>query len=162
MNGQAGNNERPQEGKEGFVYIIHALETTRIKIGFSFEPAERLGVLQTASPFLLVLIGTCPGSFSLERQMHDRLKDHRCIGEWFEFDPQEALKLLKQISKAEERELSVFDLPNRILQAVELARTLQLRGTDPECKQIGAKIEELLKDMPRVMAAAAEQLAEVA
>lgn len=56
--------------------------------------------------------------------------------------------------------LDVADVPDKVLEALHWARTLQLRGTDPEVAEIGVKIEELLRDVPRVLAAAAEQLAE--
>lgn len=59
-------------------------------------------------------------------------------------------------------DLDVGDVPDRVLEALHWARTLQLREIDPECKEIAAKIEELLAPVPAVLAAAAEQLAEVA
>lgn len=58
--------------------------------------------------------------------------------------------------------LDVVDVPDKIFEALHYARQLQLRGTDPEVAEIGVKIEDLLRDVPRVLAAAAEQLAEVA
>lgn len=58
--------------------------------------------------------------------------------------------------------LDVADVPDRILEALHWVRALQLREIDPECKEIAAKIEELLAPVPRVLAMAAEQLAEVA
>lgn len=58
--------------------------------------------------------------------------------------------------------LDVVDVPDRILEALHWIRTLQLRETDAECKEIAVKIEGLLKPVPAVLAAAAERLAEVA
>lgn len=58
--------------------------------------------------------------------------------------------------------LDVGDVPDRVLEALHWVRTLQLREIDPECKEIARKIEELLAPVPAVLAAAAEQLAEVA
>lgn len=58
--------------------------------------------------------------------------------------------------------LDVSDVPDRILEALHWVRTLQLRETDPECKEMAAKVEELLRPVPAILAAAAEQLAEVA
>lgn len=58
--------------------------------------------------------------------------------------------------------LDVVDVPDRILEALHWVRTLQLREVDAECKEMAAKIEELLKPVPAILAAAAEQLAEVA
>jgi Meiotically Up-regulated Gene 113 (MUG113) protein len=149
-----------KQDRRGFVYVVHALETTRIKIGFSFEPEKRLEKMQTSSPFALVLIGACQGSFELEHRIHDRLQEYRRVGEWFEFDPQEALRLLQELSR--QQYLSISDLPGRISEAIHWAQQLQLRGADPEAAAIGIKIEELLKPVPACLAAAAAQLAEVA
>lgn len=63
---------------------------------------------------------------------------------------------------APESSLDVADVPDRILEALHWARTLQLRGADAEGKEMAGKIEELLKPVPAVMAAAAVRLAEVA
>ncbi len=58
--------------------------------------------------------------------------------------------------------LDVAGVPDKILEAIHWARILQLRGTDPEVAEIGKKIEDLLSPVVGVLAAAAEQLAEVA
>lgn len=58
--------------------------------------------------------------------------------------------------------LDVADVPDKIFEALHYARQLQLNGTDPDVAAIAKKIEELLSPVPAVLAAAAEQLAEVA
>ena len=58
--------------------------------------------------------------------------------------------------------LDVGDVPDRILEALHWIRTLQLRELDAECKEMAVKVEELLRPVPAVLAAAAEHLAEVA
>jgi hypothetical protein len=58
--------------------------------------------------------------------------------------------------------LNVADVPEWILEALHWIRALQLRGTDSEGKEMAAKAEECLKDVPACLAAAAAQLAEVA
>jgi len=65
-------------------------------------------------------------------------------------------------AKRAETVLDVSDVPDRILEALHWVRTLQLRELDAECKEMAAKVEELLKPVPAILAAAAEQLAEVA
>jgi hypothetical protein len=87
MNGPAGSDERPQEGKNGFVYVIHAVGTNRVKVGYSANPEKRLAKLQTASPFFLALIGAYEGTIELERAIHSHLEEQRQVGEWFEIDP---------------------------------------------------------------------------
>lgn len=69
---------------EGFVYIVHAVGTNRIKIGFSANPGDRLASLQTGSPFRLEIISCVPGSRADEMRMHRRLAKYRRTGEWFE------------------------------------------------------------------------------
>jgi hypothetical protein len=61
-----------------------------------------------------------------------------------------------------ESSLDVVDAPDRIFEALHWIRALQLRGTDAEGKEMAAKAEELLKDLPACLAAAAVRLAEVA
>jgi hypothetical protein len=80
--------------EKGFVYIIHAVGTNRVKIGYSLEPERRLADLQTSSPFPLVLIGSRDGTPDLEQILHQHLSEYRCVGEWFEIDPQDALDTL--------------------------------------------------------------------
>lgn len=86
MSGQAGNNERPQEGK-GFVYVIHAVGTNRIKIGYSVDPEKRLAQLQTGSPYELRLLAKWPGTIEAEQRAHQCLTQYRCGGEWFSVPP---------------------------------------------------------------------------
>lgn len=129
---------------QGYVYIIHATGTNRIKLGFSNEPEKRLADLQTGSPFPLALIGTCPGSAKLERRLHSQLKDRHRTGEWFEIDPQEALKLLLDASKQEEaRRISIYDVPGVTLEARHEARAL-LKHPDPEVQASAQRIIDLL------------------
>jgi hypothetical protein len=58
--------------------------------------------------------------------------------------------------------LDVADVPDRIFEALHYARQLQRRGIDPEVAATAKKIEDLLSPTVAVLAAAAEQLAEVA
>jgi len=72
---------------EGYVYIIHAISTNRIKIGFTTKPTERLKSLQTACPFPLQMLACWPGSEAREKRVHRYLKQFRQVGEWFEVPP---------------------------------------------------------------------------
>ena len=63
--------------------------------------------------------------------------------------------------------LDVVDVPDRILEALHWVRLLRVEaegdGLLPgRAAFIGQKVEELLKPVPAILAAAAEQLAEVA
>lgn len=65
-----------------WTYFIQAVGGGPIKIGFtSRTPNERLAALQTGSPVELRIVGLLHGN--REREMHERFKDDRLHGEWF-------------------------------------------------------------------------------
>jgi hypothetical protein len=67
------------------VYFVRADEYGPIKIGYSATPRQRLSDLQNGSPHQLRLIGYIhPGSYHLERQLHQRFRSLRLHGEWFD------------------------------------------------------------------------------
>lgn len=70
----------------GYVYIMRA--GGRYKIGVSRDVESRLRSIATASPFpvSLVYAEQSPDPYGLERDIHQRLADHRVHGEWFELD----------------------------------------------------------------------------
>lgn len=74
---------QPQE----FVYVIHAIGTSFIKIGYSTNPQSRLTALQTASPYALRILGFWPGNRLTERRIHKYLSQFRRSGEWFSVPP---------------------------------------------------------------------------
>lgn len=63
------------------VYFITSGE--HVKIGVSDNPGRRLKQMQTAQPAPLVLAGSMPGHFGLERELHRIFKKYRTHGEWF-------------------------------------------------------------------------------
>jgi hypothetical protein len=65
----------------GWVYFIRAGEF--VKIGYSIEPAKRLGHLATASPLPLELWAKTRGNPVDERALHRRFARDRAHGEWF-------------------------------------------------------------------------------
>lgn len=69
----------------GFVYFIKPVgQAGPIKVGHSIFPPDRLGALQTWSPVDLELISQFPGSFEIERAIHERFARWQVRGEWFE------------------------------------------------------------------------------
>lgn len=84
-----------------FVYIIHAVGTNRIKIGFSINPQKRLSELQIGSPFRLEMLGYWPGGKRCEKLLHRHFKNFRKTGEWFEVPPFCGLKIYEIISQGE-------------------------------------------------------------
>lgn len=81
-------------GREGWVYLIHAIGTSRYKIGRSVNPVKRYETLKGQSPYPLQVVST---TFSLdaiadEDALHRYYSKYRAHGEWFEFNcSQEAL-----------------------------------------------------------------------
>lgn len=65
----------------GEVYFVEG--GGRIKIGFSVKPGDRIKTLSTGSPHHLKLVGTMPGSYRLEKAIHQQLAEYRVQGEWF-------------------------------------------------------------------------------
>lgn len=72
--------------RRGNVYLIEAVGTDRIKIGFTEWSAERrLHRLQTSSPFALRVAASLPGSLAIERHLHRKHAADRILptAEWF-------------------------------------------------------------------------------
>lgn len=81
---------------EGVVYFIQAVESGRIKIGYSSNSGKRrLAEMSTGSPEQLEVLGEVPGDVAFERELHRRLRHSRLHGEWFELTP-EVLEVLAE------------------------------------------------------------------
>ena len=72
------------------IYLIEALGTGLVKIGYSNNPSKRLSGLQTASPHDLTLFRVLPGEIEDEHDLHQRFSIHRVRGEWFAAGPVKA------------------------------------------------------------------------
>ena len=75
---------RKQDNDE--LYIIQSDLTGMIKIGRSRHPQKRLKQLQTGNPNKLKLIKSFKSQGWREGLIHERLKDFRLEGEWFNYD----------------------------------------------------------------------------
>jgi Meiotically up-regulated gene 113 len=69
------------------LYLISNTERTRLKLGFSRNPEQRLKALQTGHPDKIELLATHPGSIADERRFHAWLSPSRSSGEWFRWTP---------------------------------------------------------------------------
>lgn len=68
----------------GFVYFIRAVDSGRVKIGFTIgNPWDRLDALQTGNHEPLRLHASIQGSPKKERALHERFHHIRERGEWF-------------------------------------------------------------------------------
>jgi hypothetical protein len=77
------NKEICKDAGVGFVYFIEAVEDRYIKIGWAYNPSQRLREFQTASPKEYKLLGTIPGSRTLEQKLHKDFEQYHAKGEWF-------------------------------------------------------------------------------
>ena len=69
----------------GYVYLISARGTGKLKIGFSLKaPENRLRNLQTSNPHELQLLCFLRGSRMDERRYHAQFDHLRVRGEWFQ------------------------------------------------------------------------------
>lgn len=71
----------------GNVYFITLGEPPIwVKIGYTASsPRARMATLQTGCPYPMNLLGSIPGTISLEQDLHNVLSEYRRQGEWFEF-----------------------------------------------------------------------------
>lgn len=67
-------------------YIIRAGSDGPVKIGRADDVAARLASLQTGNPAELVVVRIVDTPFDAEPLFHERFKERRLRGEWFEFD----------------------------------------------------------------------------
>ena len=88
---------------EHFLYIIAVSQEGRlrspVKVGITANPRARLRTIQTgsAAPLDFVWVFALPTidvARSIERAFHRALEHARLTGEWFDMDPERALRLL--------------------------------------------------------------------
>tara|TARA_R110002012_G_scaffold320774_1_gene545487 strand:- start:4332 stop:4883 length:552 start_codon:yes stop_codon:yes gene_type:complete len=80
------------------VYFVKHKFMKPIKIGYSNNLKMRLQDLKCASPYGLEIIGTIPtyNAQYLEKIIHERLKNRRLNGEWFDISHEEAVDIIKE------------------------------------------------------------------
>ena len=67
------------------IYLIYCSKTKTCKIGYSYNPDNRLKELQTGNPYHLELITTVPGDISIEKDIHSKFNHLKLKGEWFNY-----------------------------------------------------------------------------
>jgi len=82
---------------KGFIYLISCEGTTRVKIGYSRNPTQRLRELSTSSPGRLSIVQVWEGSKWDEADIHRTLSDHRVHLEWFDIPVLEAITRISAI-----------------------------------------------------------------
>ena len=87
--------------REGWVYLIYAQGTRRLKIGRSQYPVTRHSVLQKPSPFPLTSWKCFHSKDAItdEAKIHEELARFRVHGEWFEFKSGEDVDLPPRLDR---------------------------------------------------------------
>lgn len=70
------------------VYFVEAPEQGLVKIGYALDPMQRFLNMLTNSAVPLKLLGTIPGGWEKETEIHTALDAHRSHGEWFRQCPE--------------------------------------------------------------------------
>lgn len=80
---------RWRDGQDTYVYFIQATTLGLIKIGWTWDPLERLTRLQIGSPDDLKLLGVIRDASAerLESRLHMQFAHARRHGEWFRPEP---------------------------------------------------------------------------
>lgn len=79
----------------GFIYLIQVKDATRYKIGLSIHPNKRLTKLSNSSPYEMVIVHTVAveNMTRAERFLHEKYKEKRVRGEWFELNQSEVAEI---------------------------------------------------------------------
>lgn len=68
------------------IYFIRDTSSDFVKIGYSYEPENRLKQLQTGSVARLEIIVVIPGDMTEEKALHKKFIDYRVRGEWYRYE----------------------------------------------------------------------------
>ncbi len=71
---------------ECFVYLVREITSDRLKIGTTQDITQRLEQLQIGNPDLLEVVAWLPGSYALEKELHDKFAHLNERGEWYRPD----------------------------------------------------------------------------
>lgn len=95
----------------GYVYLITNSENSVYKIGVTrcYEENKRLKSIQTGNSQKLKMVMTFCTSwpFRLETMLHNRFKEYRVLGEWFEL-PQDVVDNFDKICEQENDKIKVL------------------------------------------------------
>lgn len=72
--------------KPGYIYVVHAVNTDRYKIGKSVNPRNRLVSLSKQAPYKLKLLSSfaVQDMSKAEKQLHHHFVDKQVNSEWFQ------------------------------------------------------------------------------
>lgn len=88
---EARRRERAAAVPQGRVYFVQCMAEDRpVEIGTAMRDGVgyRMADLQVGNPFELRLLGTMPGGYAKEAELHRRFAHLRIRGEWFRSEPE--------------------------------------------------------------------------
>lgn len=90
-----------RDDENGFLYLVKDNASNRIKIGITTNHKERLRSLNTIVPYGITIISIFSSNRykELERDVHERYKNKRRNGEWFEFNEVDLKECMEYIEK---------------------------------------------------------------
>lgn len=97
---------------KNFVYFFSAGD--RIKVGISKNVLRRLGDVSRTSGLSLTHLGAIPGSYALERFIHEKLAAHRLEGEWFK-DCDEVQNLIRATLRGGGDAIGFVEPPKKVV-----------------------------------------------
>lgn len=87
--------------KPGYIYVVHAVNTDRYKIGKSVNPHNRLASLSKQAPYKLKLLFSfaVQDMSKTEKQLHQHFVDKQVNSEWFQLSSDD-IEYLKSWSRS--------------------------------------------------------------
>jgi len=99
------NNDTPLIAeKSGYVYLMVDSQTGFHKIGYSKNPKVRESTLFSEKPSI-ELLGAWEGSFSDERELHEKFATTRIRGEWFDLNEIDVEAIYKRFRRRKKFEV---------------------------------------------------------
>lgn len=123
----------------GYVYFFESSDGS-IKIGATSNVESRFKTLKTACPTGLKNIGSIKDDdpFKLEKRLHQRFKQHRKSGEWFDICSLQALSIIK----AHEKGFHKHDADSIAKSLIKLKEIAELITKEPMESQNPSKFYE--------------------
>lgn len=78
------------------VYLIGSPDSRLVKIGTTQDIKARLRGIQNMSPAPLEVLWQTEGGLLMERVLHERFREYRCHGEWFDFGSSDPVELVSE------------------------------------------------------------------
>jgi len=100
LGGRKKNDIRTSLNKN-FIYLLEAKGLNRYKIGIAASIKDRVKRIQTSSPVEIIQLHFVYlfNVFEKERDLHEKFKKYRVIGEWFELNETQLKELINEMDK---------------------------------------------------------------